>query len=86
MKRIIVKTVLLLIFVLAVEKVFGIVEPLVTVDLSIKSQLADSDAAYAGFELYKSLRSWAWVLYLGVAVAVFWRELRVLFGGYKKRK
>jgi len=78
------KLVVLIVFITIAQIILVSIHPLVYTDISVKAQLADSDASYAGYQIYKNVMNFTPLVYLLIAVLVFKKEIKQLLGGNKK--
>lgn len=76
------KLVITVIIFIVLSIAFRSLGHLVTTDISIQSQLADSDSAAAGYSFYQQLLHYSPLVYPIIALLMFQRELKSIF---KKR-
>lgn len=62
------------------------IAPLFEADLSIQSQLADSDESQATYTIYKQLKPFSPLVYVLLAYLMFRKEIKRLFHKNKKRE
>lgn len=75
---------LVLLAIIALGEIFKeSLSPLLTTQMSIKAQLADSNVTYAGLELWRKLHTFTPILYILVAYFLFRKEINSLL---KKNK
>lgn len=72
------KVVIFIAIIAVIELIGNAVQPLVMADISIKAQLADSDASHAGYEIYKQVTTYAPAGYLVLGLLIFRKELKAL--------
>ncbi len=70
--------------VIAEVVVFGAIQPLLVADMSVKAQLADSDASYAGYQIYRKIVAFSPLFYFIVFAFMFKSEIKRILGGTKK--